>query len=68
MAKYHFEAVDRTSRLLRILPGSYYDCVMPPDAESMWGPVPLPPLSPGDADAENVCKAVTHRLMHNRRD
>ena len=47
-------------RRLSILPGSYYDCVMPASAESMWGPVPLPST---DAAEENVCKAVTHGIL-----
>ena len=51
-------------RRLSILPGSYYDCVMPASAESMWGPVPLPPPSSSDdAAEENVCKAVTHGIL-----
>ena len=47
-------------RRLSILPGSYYDCVMPTSAESMWGPVPLPLV---DEDGENACKAVTHAIL-----
>ena len=48
-------------RRLSILPGSYYDCVMPASAESMWGPVPLPLAT--DESEENVCKAVTHGIV-----
>ena len=38
--------------------GTYYDCIMPENIESMWGPVPLKKLPDG---VDNECKAVTHR-------
>ena len=43
---------------LTIESGTYYDCIMPENIESMWGPVPLRKLPDG---IENECKAVTHR-------
>ena len=43
---------------LVISPGSYYDCIMPENVESIWGPIPLKHLPEG---TENKCKAVTHR-------
>ena len=49
-------------RRLSILPGSYYDCVMPVSAESMWGPVPLPVAAVAGQE-ENACKAVTHGVL-----
>jgi hypothetical protein len=42
---------------LSIKPGSYYDCVMPENVQSLWGPVPLKRLPEG---VDNACKAVTH--------
>ena len=57
-------AQSRVCRRLSILPGSYYDCVMPASAESMWGPVPLPAAaSSAHEAADNVCKAVTHGIL-----
>ena len=49
-----------TWRQFSIEAGSFYDCVIPEDAEALWGPVPVPKLPP--TEAENNCKAVTHRL------
>ena len=43
---------------LAIVPGSFYDAVMPENVESMWGPVPMRRLPEGQ---ENECKAVVHR-------
>ncbi len=43
---------------LGILPGTFYDTVMPETVESMWGPVPMKKLPDGE---ENKCKAVVHR-------
>ena len=45
------------------MPGSYYDCVMPVSAESMWGPVPLPSAAAAVGQGENRCKAVTHGVL-----
>ena len=42
---------------LSIKPGSFYDCVIPENVESLWGPVPLKRL-PDNVD--NKCRAVTH--------
>jgi len=41
----------------RIQPGSFYDCVIPEDVESLWGPIPLQKLPRG---VSNKCRAVTH--------
>ncbi len=49
--------VSGADRPLVIEAGAYYDCVMPEDAEALWGPVPLRRLPEGE---ENNCKAVTH--------
>ncbi len=51
------DGVANLDRALTIQAGSYYDCVMPEDAEALWGPVPLRRLPDG---VENTCKAVTH--------
>ena len=37
--------------------GAFYDCVMPEQLESLWGPIPLPKLPSVQL---NTCKAVTH--------
>lgn len=42
---------------LSIVEGAYYDCIIPEDIESLWGPIPLERLPEG---VENTCKAVTH--------
>eukprot|EP00095_Tigriopus_kingsejongensis_P000673 maker-scaffold340_size202118-snap-gene-0.21 protein:Tk00673 transcript:maker-scaffold340_size202118-snap-gene-0.21-mRNA-1 annotation:"hypothetical protein LOTGIDRAFT_153725" len=44
---------------LYIAEGSYYDCVIPENIESMWGPIPLERLPEG---VDNHCKAVTHGI------
>ena len=44
-SKFHIEA------------GSFYDCVIPEDVESLWGPIPLQRLPKG---VSNKCRAVTH--------
>ena len=41
----------------RIEPGSFYDCVIPENIKSLWGPIPLQSLPPG---VENKCRAVAH--------
>ena len=37
--------------------GAFYNCVMPENVESLWGPIPLPRLPSG---VDNTCRAVTH--------
>ena len=44
--------------VLGVMPGTFYDTVMPETAETMWGPVPLARLPQGQA---NSCKAVVNR-------
>ena len=41
-----------------IMPGTFYETVMPQNAKAIWGPVPLRKL-PGNE--ENKCHIVTHR-------
>ena len=41
----------------KILVGSFYDCIIPEDVESLWGPIPLQKLPRG---VDNSCRAVTH--------
>ena len=41
----------------KILVGSFYDCIIPEDVESLWGPIPLQKLPRG---VDNTCRAVTH--------
>lgn len=43
---------------LGILPGTFYDTIMPETVESIWGPVPLKKLEEGK---DNNCKAVSHK-------
>ena len=38
--------------------GAFYDCVIPQEVESMWGPIPIETLPEG---IDNKCKAVTHK-------
>lgn len=40
-----------------IQPGAFYDCIIPEDVESLWGPIPLQKLPRG---VSNKCRAVTH--------
>ena len=40
-----------------IMVGAFYDCIIPEDVESLWGPIPLQKLPPG---VDNSCRAVTH--------
>ena len=44
----------------KILVGSFYDCIIPEDVESLWGPIPLGKLPP---EEENVCQVVTHKVF-----
>ena len=38
---------------------SYFqDSIIPEHIESMWGPVPLPPLPPG---VNNMCQVADHK-------
>ena len=37
--------------------GAFYDCIIPEQVESLWGPIPLQHLPPG---VDNKCRAVTH--------
>lgn len=41
----------------KIQPGSFYECVMPEEVETLWGPIPLQRLPNG---VSNKCRAVTH--------
>ena len=41
----------------KIMVGSFYDCIIPEDVESLWGPIPLQKLPQG---VDNSCRAVTH--------
>ena len=41
----------------KIQPGSFYECVIPEDVETLWGPIPLQRLPNG---VSNKCRAVTH--------
>ena len=41
-----------------IMPGTFYETIMPETVETMWGPVPLKKLP---ENQENKCHAVTHR-------
>ena len=43
---------------LFIDPGSMYDCIIPEDIQSLWGPIPLERLPIG---MDNNCKAITHK-------
>ena len=59
----HIKSLDKKAgkareSMLGIMPGTFYDAVMPETVESMWGPVPFKPLPAG---TENKCKAVVHR-------
>jgi hypothetical protein len=54
------KAEETRDTTLGILPGTFYDAVMPETVESMWGPVPMKRLPEGD---ENKCKAVVHRYL-----
>ena len=54
-----------TWKKLIIRPGAYYDCVIPEQAESLWGPVPLERLPEG---TDNTCKAVTHSIVDSLTD
>ena len=49
----------RVTKHFSIRPGAFYDCVVPQEVESMWGPVPVQTLPQGVED--NNCKAVTHK-------
>ena len=40
-----------------IMVGAFYDCIIPEDVESLWGPIPLQKLPTG---VDNSCRAVTH--------
>ena len=51
------ETRDVMSKKLCISPGTFYDCVIPEDVESLWGPIPLERLPKG---VDNNCRAVTH--------
>lgn len=44
--------------LLFLSSGRYDNCIMPENVETMWGPVPLPPVKPGE---ENRCEVATHQ-------
>lgn len=46
-----------TESKFHIQPGSFYDCIIPEDVESLWGPIPLQRLPRG---VSNKCRAVTH--------
>lgn len=46
-----------TESKFRIQPGSFYDCIIPEDVETLWGPIPLQRLPKG---VSNKCRAVTH--------
>jgi hypothetical protein len=46
-----------TEARFRIEAGSFYDCVIPENIKSLWGPIPLQSLPPG---VENQCRAVAH--------
>ena len=40
---------------------SYFqDSIIPEHIESMWGPVPLPPLPPG---VNNMCQVADHKYV-----
>ena len=41
----------------KIMVGAFYDCIIPEDIESLWGPIPLQKLPRG---VDNKCRAVTH--------
>ena len=41
----------------KIQPGSFYECVIPEEVETLWGPIPLQRLPNG---VSNKCRAVTH--------
>ena len=47
----------RDSVGFNIMVGAFYDCIIPEDVESLWGPIPLQKLPPG---VDNSCRAVTH--------
>ena len=47
----------------KILVGSFYDCIIPEDVESLWGPIPLQKLPRG---VDNTCRAVTHGILNAR--
>ena len=42
--------------------GAFYDCIIPEQVESLWGPIPLQHLPPG---VDNKCRAVTHGYVYN---
>ena len=41
----------------KIQPGSFYDCIIPENIESLWGPIPMQKLP---KNVDNKCRAVTH--------
>lgn len=43
---------------LWLVPGTYEECVMPEQIESLWGPILLPRLPPG---VPNTCSVASHR-------
>ena len=51
-------SADGASTVLGVMPGTFYDTVMPETSESMWGPVPMTKLPQGKI---NDCKAVVNR-------
>ena len=46
-----------------VAPGAFYDCIIPEQVESLWGPIPLQHLPPG---VDNKCRAVTHGYVIKR--
>ncbi|CAB4064218.1 unnamed protein product [Lepeophtheirus salmonis] len=52
-------------RKVNILPGSYYDCIIPENIENLWGPIPLKDLP---SDEDNNCKAVVHTIVDKKDD
>jgi len=54
-----------TDMVFGILPGKFYDCIMPVTAQSLWGPIPLNPLPP---NVDNTCRVVTHDIVNGVED
>nr|KAG5697451.1 hypothetical protein BaRGS_029342 [Batillaria attramentaria] len=61
--KAHVSQPKRGPILLIMQQSSFTRAVMPENVESMWGPVPLRPLSPG---VQNTCDVASHnRVIHS---
>ena len=46
-------SVEPKDMVFSILPGTFYDCVIPETVSSLWGPIPLERLPDG---VDNSCR------------